>query len=243
MVEYAESSVLGTMSLKGKDLIHELADGAGLLEAKALGGLLQAANHGRGTAEENLDVVGRLGKPLLGDVSFSFMSRAGTCEGAYGDHIGGDIADTTSPALWGLVKDVVDADASILLGEGIEVFFEEDILGGDIGKDEVDLGLVSGSSTSDNSAHDLEHRSDTSATGDHTEVSDHVRGVDKGTLGATDTDGLANNKRGHVLGDVALGVGLDQEIEVTGLVVTRDGSVRANNLLGGAVRLDDGGAN
>lgn len=46
-------------------MILELADGTGLLVPKALGGLLQAANHGRRTAHENLDVVGGLGEPFL----------------------------------------------------------------------------------------------------------------------------------------------------------------------------------
>jgi hypothetical protein len=46
-------------------LVFKLADGTGLLEAKALGGLLQAANHRGRTANENLDVVGGLGEPFL----------------------------------------------------------------------------------------------------------------------------------------------------------------------------------
>jgi hypothetical protein len=40
-----------------------------------------------------------------------------------------------------------------------------------------------------------------------------------------------------VLGDVALGVGLDEQVEVAGLVVAGDGSVGADNLLGAAIRL------
>lgn len=51
--------------LKGKDLILELADGTSLLEAEAFGGLLQTANHGRRTAEQDLDVVGGLGEVFL----------------------------------------------------------------------------------------------------------------------------------------------------------------------------------
>jgi hypothetical protein len=37
-------------------------------------------------------------------------------------------------------------------------------------------------------------------------VSDHVRSVDESALGAADLDSLTDNERGHVLGDVALGV-------------------------------------
>jgi len=52
-------------SLESKDLILELADRARLLVAQALGRLLQAADHGRRTAEQDLDIVGRLGKVFL----------------------------------------------------------------------------------------------------------------------------------------------------------------------------------
>lgn len=51
--------------LEGKDLILELADGAGLLESETLGGLLQSTNHRRRATEENLDIVGGLGKVFL----------------------------------------------------------------------------------------------------------------------------------------------------------------------------------
>lgn len=52
-------------SLERENLVLELADGTGLLVSEALGGLLQATDHGGRTAEENLDIVGRLGKPFL----------------------------------------------------------------------------------------------------------------------------------------------------------------------------------
>lgn len=51
--------------LKGKHLVLQLADGPGLLEAEALGGLLQPTHHGRRAAQQDLDVVGRLGEPFL----------------------------------------------------------------------------------------------------------------------------------------------------------------------------------
>lgn len=53
------------VDLEGKDLVLELADGASLLEAETLGGLLQSTNHRRRAAEENLDIRGRLGEPFL----------------------------------------------------------------------------------------------------------------------------------------------------------------------------------
>jgi hypothetical protein len=52
-------------NLKGEDLILELAHGAGLLIAEGLGGLLDTADHGGRAAQEDLDVVGRLGQPFL----------------------------------------------------------------------------------------------------------------------------------------------------------------------------------
>lgn len=163
--------------------------------------------------------------------------------GTYGDHVCGNIANAASPALWGLVQYVVDANASILLGKGIKVLLEENILRGNIGKDQIDFGLITGGPSPDDGPHDLQHRSNSSPAGNHAEVSHHVRSVDKGTLRSTDTNRLANHERGHVLGNIALGVGLDEKVKVTGLVVTRDGSVGADNLLGGAVGLDDGSAN
>lgn len=52
--------------LESKDLVFELADRTSLVEAQALCGLLQAADHGRRTAEQDLDVVGWGGEPFLG---------------------------------------------------------------------------------------------------------------------------------------------------------------------------------
>ena len=47
------------------DLIDELADGAGLFVAQRGRRLLEGADHGWRTADQNLDVVGGLGKPFL----------------------------------------------------------------------------------------------------------------------------------------------------------------------------------
>jgi hypothetical protein len=46
-----------------------------------------------------------------------------------------------------------------------------------------------------------------------------------------------------VLRDVALRVGLDQEIKVAGLVITGDGGIRADDLLGSAIGLGKRSAN
>lgn len=60
----------------------------------------------------------------------------------------------------------------------------------------------------------------------------HVGGVHHGALGATDLHVVANLQFSKILGDVTLGVSLDEQIEVAGLVVGGDRGVRADNLLG-----------
>lgn len=71
----------------------------------------------------------------------------------------------------------------------------------------------------------------------------HVGGVDESALGTPHADGLADGQRSHVLGDVAGRVRLDEQVEVAGLVVARDGGVGPDNLLGRAIGLLDISAN
>ncbi len=52
-------------SLESKDLVLQLADGAGLGESQALGRLLEPTDHGGRAAEQDLDVIGGLGEPFL----------------------------------------------------------------------------------------------------------------------------------------------------------------------------------
>jgi hypothetical protein len=59
------SIIFDSICLEGKDLVNKLADRAGLLEAKALSGLLETANHRRRTTEKDLDIVGGLGQVFL----------------------------------------------------------------------------------------------------------------------------------------------------------------------------------
>lgn len=65
VMSYSGRRLIGSVSLKGKHLVLELADRPCLLEADCLGGLLEGADHGRRAAEQDLDVVGGLGKPFL----------------------------------------------------------------------------------------------------------------------------------------------------------------------------------
>ena len=136
----------------------------------------------------------------------------------------------------------MDAEPRVLLSERIQVLLEEDILLGDIGEDEVHLGLVASSAALNDGLDNLEHGRNAGSTRNHAEVAHHVRGVDERALGAADTDGLPDVDARQVLGDVASGIRLHEEIEVTGLVITRDGGVGAHNLLARPVRLGNGGA-
>lgn len=69
------------------------------------------------------------------------------------DHVSVDEANTASPALGRGVKDVVDLELGVLLGEEVELGLQDDVLLGDVGKDEVDDGLIRG--VLDNSTDDL----------------------------------------------------------------------------------------
>lgn len=69
------------------------------------------------------------------------------------DHVSVDEANTAGPALGRGVEDVVDLELGVLLGEEVELGLQDDIFLGDVGKDEVDDGLICG--VLDNSADDL----------------------------------------------------------------------------------------
>ena len=157
------------------------------------------------------------------------------CMGSHLDHVRGNEANTTSPVLRRVVQDIIDVESLILLDELLQLLLKQNILGVDIGEDQINLGgvitAVAGTVAND-SLDDLQHGSDTGTTSNHTNVAAHIRGVDHGTLGTTDLHGLANLQGSEVLGDVTLVISLDQEIEVASLIVGRDGGVRTNNLLG-----------
>lgn len=152
----------------------------------------------------------------------------------YLDHIGSHEADTAGPALGSVVENIVDAESIVLLLQLLELVLEQNVLGVDVGEDQVNLGgvvtTVAGT-VADDSFDNLQHGGNTSATGDHTNVTAHVGGVDHGALGAADLHVVTDLQVGKILGDVTLGVSLDEQIEVSSLIVGGDGGVRANNLL------------
>lgn len=221
--------------LEAEDLVLELADGAGLGVAEGLGSLLHGADHGRRTAEEDLDVAGGGREALLIAKLAIWAKFDRYASVTYLDHVRGDEADTTSPALRGVVQDIVNIEALVLLGQLLQLLLEQNIVGVDVGEDQIDLGgvvtTVAGTVAND-SLDNLEHGSDTGTTSDHTNVAAHVGSVDHGTLGTTDLHGLANLQLGQVLGDVTLGVGLNQQVKVAGFIVGGDGGVRADDFLG-----------
>ena len=161
---------------------------------------------------------------------------------AYLHHFSSNKAHATCPTVRGFIQHVVDAEAAVCGGKPVKVLSEENVLAGDVGKDEVHLGLVALGPAADDGADQLQHWGDSGAAGDHAEVTDHVWGVDKGALGASHLDGLPDGQRRHVLADVSRRVRLDEQVEVPGLVVPRDGRVGAYNLLLGPVRLAQRGA-
>ena len=131
----------------------------------------------------------------------------------------------------------MNAEAVVLGSEGIEVLLEQNILLGDVGEDEVNLGSVARLAAADDGADDLEHGGDARTASDHTEVTDHVGSVNECTLGALDADGLTDSEGSHVTRDVTAGVRLDEEVDEAGRLVAGHGGVGTNNLLGGAIGL------
>jgi hypothetical protein len=63
--------LFATNPLEAEDLVLQLADGARLGVSKSLGGLLHGADHGRGAAEENLNISSGGGKALLFFLDFN----------------------------------------------------------------------------------------------------------------------------------------------------------------------------
>jgi hypothetical protein len=215
--------------LEAEYLVLELGHRLGRLETELDGSLLHRADHGRRTADEELDVRCSLRTPLL----YHFISTLRICHGkmsgTYINHIGGDESLATRPSLRRVVQHVVDTEVRVGFGKFIQVILQEDILVVDVGKDQINLSLVLG--VVGDGAHNLEHGGDSSSSGNHGESADHVGGVDELTLGTTDADGLADFQVRDVLRDVTGGVGLDQEVEVAEVHVRRGGSVRAHDFL------------
>ena len=122
-------------------------------------------------------------------------------------------------------------EALVFLSQLIQVLLQQNILGVHIRKDQIHLGAVTARTAADDGADDLQHRSDASATCDHTEVTHHVGRVDHGALRALDFNGLANDEACHVLADVTSWVGFDEQVEVARDMVAGDWRVGTDDLL------------
>lgn len=145
------------------------------------------------------------------------------------DHIRGHEADAASPAIRRVVQDVVYAEVVVESAQLIQVLLQQNVLHVNICKDQVHLRIVV--RVPQDRLDDLQHWGDPGATGDHAKRADEVGAVVKVALGPLDADGLADFKTCDVFGDVAGGVGLDQEGELAFVVVGGDGRVGAHDLL------------
>lgn len=231
--------------LEAENLVLQLADRTSLGVSERLGSLLHGADHGRGTAHEDLD-VGRGGrKAFLRTLILLFKLNRGEKKKkkeTYLDHIRSDKTNTTSPLSRRVVEHIVHTEPIIVLLQTVQLLPQHDIVGVHIGKYQVNLGGIVTTipgPVANNSLDDLQHGRDPSTSRNHTNVPTHVGRVDHGTLGPAHLHGLAHLQVGQVLGDVTLGVGLDEQIEVAGILVGGDGGVGAQDFLG--LALDDGG--
>ena len=128
------------------------------------------------------------------------------------DHLWCHEANAGGPSFWRIVQDVIDGEVRVFLGELVKVFLEKDIFWGDIGKDEVDTGLIIAAvawSPSDDGPDDLQHRCDSSSASDHAQMRDHVGRIDHGPLRTLHPDRLPNLQGRHISGDVAGRVALE----------------------------------
>jgi hypothetical protein len=60
----------------------------------------------------------------------------------YLDHVGSHETNTTSPALRRVVEDVMNSEATVLTSHAVKFVLHENVLGVDVGKDQVNLSLV-----------------------------------------------------------------------------------------------------
>lgn len=152
----------------------------------------------------------------------------------YLDHVRSHEANAASPALRGVVEDVVNSEATVLTSHAVKFVLHENVLGVNVGEDQVNLSLVARSTATENGLGNLVHGGDTGTTSDHSETTDHVGLVSHGTLGTLDLDGVTNLHLRKMSADVAGRVALDEDIEVAGSSVIGDGSVGTQNLLVGS---------
>ncbi len=197
--------------LESKDLVLKLRNRLSLSKSETLSSLLHSAGHRWWTTEEDLDVLSWLWQPLL-------------------NHLRSDESNASSPSRRWVVEDIVNTDTNIRCRKLIEVLLQQDVLGVDVGEDQINLRLISDCASTDDRADNLQHRGDTCASCDHSEVADHVWLISHSALRAANLDSLSDLQGGKVLRDVASWVGLDEEVERAWMVVAGDRGVGADDL-------------
>lgn len=120
-------------------------------------------------------------------------------------------------------------ELAVLCRNRVDVLLEQDVLGVHVREDEVDFCPVACSAAALDSLDDLEHGRDAGSAGDHAEVAHEVGRVDHCALGAADLYGLSDLHRGDVLGDIAGGVRLDEEVDMAAVFIGGDGRVGADD--------------
>lgn len=145
------------------------------------------------------------------------------------DHISSNKSNTTGPARRGVVENVMNSKVIMHHRKLVQILLQQDVLPVDIGKDQVNLGLVFG--VPEDGLDDLQHWGDAGSTSDHTESADEIRAVVEVTLGTLDADGLADLEAGDVLGDVTGRIRLDQEGELAFVVVRGNWGIGADDFL------------
>ena len=111
----------------------------------------------------------------------------------------------------------------------IQLRFEQDVFKPDVGVDERDFGLVLW--VLHDGTNNLQHGGDASATSDHSEVRNESRLILKLAFGAPDADRLTKSEERKVAGDVALLVGLDEQLEVASVIIGGNGRIGAHDVL------------
>ena len=201
---------VGKQQLEHKDWVRELANGIRKRVLEIVKVLLHSSNHRRGTADEDLAV------------RLSGVLEVGL------DVLLGDEADTARPAGRGVVEDVVNLELLGVRGlEVLELLVQEDVGLVDVGVEERHGGLVL--RVPEDGTDDLDHWGNTGTSSNHAEVIDEVGGVLEVALGSLDAELVARVEGGDIARDVALFVGLDEELKVALVVGERDGGVVAND--------------
>lgn len=147
------------------------------------------------------------------------------------NHVLGHKSDTSIPALRRrVVQDVVNLKPlGVRSSQFIQLRLEQDVFKPNVGVDKRYFGLVL--VVLHDGTNNLQHWGDASATSDHPEVRNKSRPILELTFGALDANRLTDSEERKVSRDVALLVGLDEQLEVTSVIVGGDRRIGAHDVL------------